>query len=378
MPQESMDRRTFLKVGSLGTAMAMTGVGSAQEAAVSATVPVRRTLGRTGLKVTIVGFGALNTSEPAIYQAAFDRGVNWVDTGRVYMDGRNERIVGDALKGYRDKVYVSTKAVPASVEEMETSVKESLAALGVEYVDLLQLHHLKTKDEVFNKEYRDFFVRMRQEGKTKFIGVTSHSNEVEVLDAVASDPEKLWDTVMLPYNFKSPPATKAAIERAAKAGVGIIAMKTQAGGYATKELGEISPHQAALKYVLRDPNVSFAVPGMTNLKQVEEGVAVMGMQVTRADLDILNRYGKAIAPYYCHRCDVCRPTCPMGVAVSEINRSLMYAEGYREPALAHSTYHGIAPTISAAACGDCAVCTARCPNGINIAERIQRARVLFS
>ncbi len=373
--RDSMDRRMFLRVGfsSLGTAMVMSGASLAQEAA----APVCRTLGRTGLKVNIVGFGSLNTSEPAVFQAAFDRGVNWVDTARVYMDGRNERMVGEALKGYRDKVYVSTKVAPGSLEEMELSVKESLEALGVDYVDLLQLHHIKTKDEVFNKDYRAFFARLRKEGKTKFTGVSSHSNEVEVLDAVASDPEKFWDTVMLPYNFKSPPATKASIERAAKAGVGVIAMKTQAGGYATKELGDISPHQAALKYVVRDPNVSFAVPGMTNLKQVEEGVAVMRMQFTRADLDILERYGKAIAPYYCHRCGVCRPTCPAGVDIPEINRGLMYAEGYRDMALARSTYRDLPSAVSASACGDCAVCTARCPNGLDVAERMQRARTLF-
>jgi len=370
-----MNRRTFLKVGSLGAVAAVAPAIPAQEAVPA---PVYRVFGRTGLKVNVVGFGSLKTSEPAVFQAAFDRGVNWVDTARVYMDGRNERLVGEALKGYRDKVYVSTKVVPGPIEEMEASVAESLDALGLDGVDLMQLHHLSSKDEVYNKEYRAFFTRLRKEGKTKFVGVTSHSNEIEVLDAVVSDPEKFWDTMMIPYNFKSPPATKAAIERAAKAGVGIIAMKTQAGGYETRELGDVSPHQAALKYVLRDPNVSFAIPGMTDLKQVEECVAVMRMPLTRADLELLDRYGRAIAPYYCHRCGACRAECPAAVEIPEINRSLMYAEGYRDMALARSTYRAIPVCASASACAGCLECTARCPNGLDIAERMQKAQSLFA
>jgi len=368
----------FLKLGSLGAAAVMADAGFAQENTAPIATPVYRTLGRTGLKVAIVGFGSLKTSEPAVFQAAFDRGVNWIDTARVYMDGRNERMVGEALKGYRDKVYVSTKVMPGTIAEMEASVQESLDSLGVDSVDLLFLHHLSKKDEVLNPDYRAFFTRMRKEGKTKFTGISSHSNEIEVLDAMVLDPEKFWDALMLPYNFKSPPETKTAVERAAKAGIGIVAMKTQAGGYETREMGDVSPHQAALKYVLRDPNVSFAVPGMMDLKQVEESVAVMRMSFTRADLDILERYGKAIAPYYCYRCGACRGQCLTGVAIPEINRSLMYAEGYRDMALAHSTYRAIPVSASAAVCGDCAGCTAHCPNGLDVAERMRCARALFA
>ena len=385
-----MNRRTFLKISSLGAAMAATGVGFAADqpapttpgadAKPASVTPVYRTLGRTGMKVTVIGIGALQTPDAAIFQAAFDRGVNYVDTARVYLNGRSERLVGEALKGYRDKVYVATKIKPDSKDSMRALIKESLGDLKVDYVDLMKLHGIVSKDEVNNKDYREVFAEAKKQGQARFIGVTVHKNEAEVLDAVTQDPEKLYDAVLVTYNFKSNPQVKAAIERAAQAGIGIVAMKTQAGGYDSKEFGDVTPHQAALKWVLQDKNVAAAVPGMISLNQVVEDTAVMGMmQLTQAEIEALKRYEVAITPYYCHRCDACRETCPMRVNVSEINRSLMYAEGgYHDLSLARSTYRKIPAAASAAACGNCAQCTAACPYGVNIGARMRQAQALFT
>ena len=385
-----MDRRTFLKVSSLGAAMAAAGAGLAGaqtptaapggEAKAQGVAEAHRTLGRTGMKISVIGVGALKTSDPAIFQAAFDRGVNYIDTARAYLDGRSEKLVSEALKGYRDKVYVATKALPGAKEQLQASLQESFENLKIDYVDLLQLHHVESKDDVYNKEYRDVFAEAKKQGRTRFIGVSTHKNEADVINAVVDDPEKLYDTVLVTYNFKSSPEVKAAIARAAQAGIGIIAMKTQAGGYNSKEFGDVTPHQAALKWVLQDKNVAAAIPGMNSLNEVIEDTAVMGMmQLTQADLDALRRYEVAIAPYYCHRCDSCRRTCPMGVNISEINRSLMYAEGgYNDLSLARMNYGEIPTTASAAACGECARCVAACPHGLNIGERMQRARQLFA
>ena len=371
-----LDRRAFLRIGSIGTAMAATGLGSAWAAD---TPPVAfRTLGRTGLKITVIGFGTMKTSEPAVFQAAFDRGVNYLDTARVYMDGRNEAIVGQALKGYRDRVYVATKIKPGTKAQMFQRIDESLAALQVDYVDVLQLHDIRSAEQVNNPEYREVFAEARKQGKTRFIGVTTHSREDEVINAVVDDPDKFWDMVLVTYNFKKRPEIKAAIARAAQANLGVIAMKTQMGGYNTKELGDVSPHQAALKWVLQDPSVTAAVPGMVDLQQVIENTAVMGMKLSRADVEILERYEQAIAPYYCHRCGACQETCPARVEIPDINRSLMYAEGYRDVALARSTYAEIPAQASLEACGECSKCVARCAYGLDIEERMGRAKALLT
>jgi hypothetical protein len=160
--------------------------------------------------------------------------------------------------------------------------------------------------------------------------------------------------------------------------MGVIAMKTQAGGYKTDALGDVSPHQAALKFVLQNPNVTAAIPAMVDLGQVSEDMAVMNMKFTRADFDILKRYHLATAGVYCHRCGACADSCRARLDIAHINRCLMYADGYGDLELARSTYAELAPAMTAGACAGCPECTARCANGLNIAERMQRAREVFA
>ena len=314
-----IDRREFLSIGLVGTTSVLFGweglAGAMQIAASESFVfpaPVYRTLGRTGLKITIVSFGAMLTPESEVMKIAFDHGVNYVDTARRYMGGKNEEIVARALKGKRDKVYVATKISPASrsKEAIFKDVETSLRALDTDYVDIIQLHNVTGReDRIFNPEIRETLVRLKEQGKVRFFGVTSHTNEAEVLNALVDDKERFFDTALVKYNFKSSQETKEAIARAARANIGVIAMKTQAGGYTTDKLGPFSPHQAALKWALQDKHVTAAIPGMRDITQLREDIAVMGMRFGTLDQLILKRYGTAVAPYYCHLCGQCEATC---------------------------------------------------------------------
>jgi len=382
-----MDRRTFLKVGVVGTTSAMLGGSELAEAAVSLAEntpfafpqPLYRVLGRTGLKISVVSFGAMLTPEPEVLKVAFDNGVNYVDTARRYMDGKNEEIVARALKGRRDKVYVATKTLPSSrsKEEIVRDVETSLRTLETDHIDVIQLHNLTDKERIFVPETREALAKLKQEGKIRFCGVTTHKNQPEVLNALVDDKDRFFDTCLVAYNFESPREVGEAISRAAKAGVGIIAMKTQAGGYKTDALGKISPHQAALKWALQDRNVTMAIPGMKDMAQLREDIAVMGMPFQYADERILRRYHAAVAGFYCDLCGTCEGTCSRGVEISTINRSLMYAEGYRDRDLARATYREVPSTASADLCLDCPVCTARCGKGLNIAAKMERARTML-
>lgn len=381
-----MNRREFLKAGLAGTTAAFLG-GKVLADAVQChaaepfafPAPVYRTLGRTGLKVTVVSFGAMMTPEPEVIRVALEHGVNYVDTARKYMGGRNEEIVGKALKGRRDKVFVATKTLPTSRTKAEImkDVEASLKALDTDHIDVLQLHNLVDKERIFVAETREALLQLRQQGKVRFFGVTTHKNQPEVLNALVDDRDRFFDTALVAYNFKSDKEVGAAIARAAAAGVGIIAMKTQAGGYATEALGKISPHQAALKWALQNPNVTCAIPGMKDLAELREDVAVMGMPFRTADARILERYAAAVQPYYCTMCGTCEGGCPRGVEISTVNRSLMYAQGYKSRELALATYREIPAASSAAACGDCAECSARCVNGLDIAAKMAQARKLL-
>jgi len=379
-----MNRMEFLKAGLVGTASALIGgnafAGVLQYAASSepftVPAPVYRTLGRTGLKVTVVSFGAMLVPEPELLRIAFDQGVNYVDTARKYMDGKNEEIVGKAIKGRRDKVYVATKTLPASKSKQDIigDVETSLKALGTDYVDVIQLHNLTDRERIFIPETREALTRLREQGKVRFFGVTTHKNQPEVLNALVDDKDRFFDTALVAYNFESSPEIGDTIARLAKAGIGVIAMKTQAGGYKPEHLEALSPHQAALKWVLQNPDITMAIPGMKNLSHLKENMAVMGMPLSRADVNILLRYHAAVQPYYCDFCGTCESTCPKGIDISTINRSLMYAEGYRNHDLALSTYRELPQRARAAACKDCPVCVASCVRGLNIAARMERAR----
>ena len=293
------------------------------------------------------------------------------------MNGRNEEIVARALKGVRDKMYVATKTQPQSNtrEEIIKDVEKSLGELQTDHVDVIQLHNLDNGKRAFIPEVREALVKLREQGKVRFFGITTHTNQAEVVNAIVDDPDKFFDTVLVAYNFKSDPAIKQAIARAAKANIGVIAMKTQAGGYKTDALGPISPHQAALKWVLQDSNVSTTIPGMKTISHLKELLPVMEMKLTRSDERILRRYSQAIDPYYCRLCGECEGTCPNNVGISVINRALMYAEGYGEYGLAKATFDEVP---AASLCSTCPECVAQCVNGLNIAEKMHRAQRMFA
>jgi uncharacterized protein len=376
----SINRRDFLKIGVAGAAtIGLAGVENLLHAEPAA-APVYRTLGRTGLKITTLSFGAMLTPESEVIRAGFDMGINYVDTARRYLNGRSEEIVSRALQGIRDKVYVATKTRRESTtrDEIIKDMETSLAQLRTDHIDVIQLHGLDNSKQVFNAEAREAYTKAREQGKVRFFGVSTHTNQAEVVNAVVDDPDKFFDTVLVQYNFNTEPAVKQAIARAKAAGIGVIAMKIQMGGYKTREDAKaITPEQAAanLKWVLQDANVTTAIPGMRTVDQVKQMVPVMGMKLTNADERILRRYAEAIAPYYCRLCGECEGTCPNGVGISTINRALMYAEGYREFALAKATFDEVS---TASLCSGCSECVAQCVNGLNIARKMRQARSLFA
>jgi len=374
---KTMNRRDFLKAGVAGAAsLALGGMGGLSLAGEHPTL-VYRTLGRTGLKVTTLSFGAMLTPEHEVIRAGLDMGINYVDTARRYLQGRSEGIVGRAIKGSRDRLYVATKTKPTSntgveiIADVETSLKE----LGTDHVDVIQLHNLDKPDRAFIPEVREAYLKLRQQGKVRFFGVTTHTNQAEVVNAVVDDPDKFFDTVLVGYNMKSEPEIRQAIARAKAAGIGVIAMKIQAGASQKGEPSSPEEAAAALKWVLQDANVTCAIAGMKTLEQVKQMMPVMGMKLTRADARLVERYAEAIDRSYCRLCARCEPTCPEGVGISVVNRALMYAEGYREYGLGRDTFEEAAST---AACATCTECVARCVNGLDIAGKMRRARSLFA
>ncbi|HOZ20679.1 MAG TPA: aldo/keto reductase [bacterium] len=379
---DHINRRGFLRDAAaagllLGAAgLPLQGMAQNKEKEKEEPVILYRTLGKTGLQMTILGYGAMRTSDPAVIRQAVDMGINNIDTARGYMDGHNEEIVAKALGDLRKKVVITTKIRVGTKERMNADIDASLAALNTDYIDILLLHGLKRDEEVQNEEWIGLLQEAKKAGKVRFAGFSTHNNMSGTLRAAVKGG--FFDVVLTAYNFKSEPDLTKAIAEAAKAGIGIIAMKTQAGGYTDAAMGGLNPHQAALKWALDDQNVTCAIPAMVTFDQLNENFSVMGSHLGWLDRKTLHRYGRVIDDRLCRFCNRCADQCEHGVAISDIQRCLMYAEGYGDEALALSSYADLGREAGLSACRSCSGCTVTCPNGVNITANLQRAMQHFA
>ena len=328
-----------------------------------------RVLGRTGLTVSVLGYGAMQCSDPATIRHGLDQGISYIDTADCYMGGRNEKIVAQAITGIRDRLVIATKVHIAREARMRSSVDRSLASLGVERVDLMQLHGMSSRNQIIRKDVQQIMKAMKDEGKFRFSAVTTHTNQVEVLKAVMEDG--FYDTVLVAVNFRSPPNLFEAIEEAAAAGVGIIAMKTQNGGYRNGPVPGLTPHQAALRFVVEKPGVHVAVPGMLSRKMVDENLEAIRGKGGLTDFLRLDAYRADLEGRACSFCSACLDQCRYGTGGLDAARIAMYSEGYRDHRLAAERVVEVASAVRA--CADCEGCTVDCSQGIDIKDAAKRA-----
>jgi len=330
-----------------------------------------RTLGKTGMKVTTVSMGVMNCSDPAVLLRAFDLGVNFYDTADCYMRGRNEEMVGQAFKGKRGKIYIQTKVHAHDEKKMRASVERSLQRLQTDYIDVLVWHGHSSPEEVSDPNLFEFMSKMKKEGKVRFTGFSTHSHMASLLREAAKS--NFHDVVLVVYNFTHSKDLKEAIALAAQAGIGIVAMKTQAGGYKKQKMGGLSPHQAALKYVLMDQSVSCAVPGVTTIDQIEECAAVMGTSLSKKDLDELKQYQSFLHGRICTLCGGCVGECPYGVPRGGLLRTVMYHDGYENDSLFRESLQTITiPNIQH--CSECSSCSVVCRRGLDMKAQIKMAQ----
>jgi hypothetical protein len=349
-----------------------------------------RTLGRTGLKVSMVSFGVMTTDNPGIVVKAIRMGINHFDTANVYQSGNNEKMLGEVIRkeNARNKLIVATKvALPrdkaedrftadATKEAFIRQYEEGLKRLQMDCADIVYVHNILSPEMVFHEPVLEALTRLKKEGKVRFAGISTHQREEEVIrEALKRD---FYDVILTAYHFKKDnrEVIRQAIAAAAQKGIGIVAMKTQVGGYDVSSLG-ISPFQACLKWALNDPNVACAIPGIANFKQLDENFAVMKQfALTPRDLTQLSRYSAYLNGTYCQGCGQCAGSCLRHLDIPEYMRSYMYLTGYRDAGRALGLLREIAASAPADPCGSCESCSARCVNGIDIRGRMTELREL--
>jgi len=380
MSSKKIGRRKFIK-GMTSTFLGFAGAGVLKPLPSFGSVEKipnleYRTLGKTELKVTTVSMGVMNCSDPAVVLRAYDLGINFYDTADCYMWGHNEEMVGKVFEGKRDKVYIQTKVHPKEEKKMRASVERSLRRLKTDYIDVLVWHGHNSPEEVSDRGLFEFMEKMRKEGKTRFTGFSTHSRMAALL--VEASKSNFHDVALVSYNFTNSKKMREAVASAAKSGIGIVAMKTQAGGYRKERIGDLNPHQAALKYVLMDQNVSCAVPGVTTIEEIEECAAVMGASFSKRNLNELKQYQSFLQGRICTMCGGCIGECPYGVSHEGLLRAAMYHDGYQNNRLAKEAFDEAAALQNIERCSECSSCSITCRRGLDIQAQIQSVKHIFT
>jgi uncharacterized protein len=388
-------RREFLK----RSAMAGVGAGllpllGASDA--SASIPpgeVRRysELGKTGLKISDISFGGsrINAGDEDVVRHAFDRGINYFDSADTYSGGESETVIGNALKGKRDKVYLTSKTLAGptdSKESMMAALEGSLRRLRTDHVEVYFNHAINDVNRIKNPQWHEFTELAKKQGKIRFAGMSGHAgNLIECLDWGIDSGR--FDVILCAYNFGQDPSfyqrftrdfdfvaiqtdLPRVIKKAKAKGVGVVVMKTLRGA----RLNDMRPYeknsatfsQAAFRWVLSNPNVDALIVSMTSAAQIDEYLGASGARASAAaDIPLLQRYEYLNASSQCRQgCGICESSCPYGVEIGEVLRTRMYAADYGDLRFARDEYALLGQ--GAEACLTCSAkpCATACVYGL--------------
>jgi len=379
----SMRRRTFLKSGLAGAAglvaLNRTAIAGVTEEKSSI---IYRTLGKTGLKVPVVSFGVMRSDNASLVKAAYEAGMTMFDTANGYQNGRNEEMLGGFFSTLpRESFILATKVKPDGVDSRtglpskETTAESflqrfevSLSRLKMSYVDILYMHAVDSAEMVNHRETVNAMLDLKKQGKVRFIGISTHKNEPLVIRTMVE--AGIWDVVLTSYNFKQTYANEmtAALKLAGEAGLGVVAMKTMAGGFLDKERTKPVNPAAALKWALANPNVHTTIPGITTFDQLNLDLPVMSdLALTATEKEqLLAAAGQT--GLYCNACESCVPGCKKSLPIPEMMRAYMYAYGYANMAMASDLLTETGAVADP--CRDCPECTAECVKGFDIRNKV--------
>jgi predicted aldo/keto reductase-like oxidoreductase len=329
--------------------------------------------------VTSVGFGGIpiqrldNDQAVQVVRHCLDLGVNFIDTANAY--STSEERIGQAIAGRRavrrgsrrEGLVIATKSGARDGAGVREHLALSLERLGVESIDLYQLHNVSNQEQ-WEKVLApggplDVVREAQAAGQVRHIGITSHSMEM-ALQAVRSGH---FETLMFPFNFITDEAAQELIPLALERDVGFIAMKPMGGGL-------LENAAVAFKYLRRFPQV-VPVVGIEQAAEIEEIVELARGQaeMTPAEQAEMARLRAELGTRFCRRCGYCQP-CPEGVAVS----LLMVVQSFLKRMPLENLLGWAAPAIATADnCVKCGECEAKCPYGLPIRDMMDENVALW-
>ena len=333
----------------------------------------QRSLGKTGVSVSLIGFGGIPIMRVGVGDAvkvirtALKSGINLIDTARGYAD--SEEKIGAALKGQDLSVFLASKSPKRDRQGLLEDFEKSVSRLGVDAIDLYQAHCVNTRED-FDKLMgagggHEALLELKKEGRVRHIGITSHNPEM--LKAAIRSGE--FETIQLLYSIVEDDAGREIIPMAREADLGILAMKPFGGG-------SIEAYEIALRFVLSDPQI-VALPGMASVEEVRKNIAVAERPsaLTADELGQAARIKNELGARFCRRCDYCQP-CPNGIPISfalhipsvrqRVGDTVMKGEAYRD------LYKKLG------ACDECGNCEERCPFDLPVMDLIKESRSILA
>ena len=340
------------------------------------------TLGKTGIRLPVISMGVMNSDNPSLIRAALDAGMVHLDTAHGYMRGRNEEVIGGVIKDRpRDSFVLATKVYlprdestglykeAATQDFFLSRLDISLKRLGLDHVDILYHHNVWKKESALYGPVLKAMEKAKKEGKARFVGITTHRNEPEVIHAAVDS--KFYEVVLTSYNFrqKHQAEMKQAIARAAQAGLGIVGMKAIGGIHLVSKSKKKIDARAALKWVLQDPNVHTIIAGFTTFDELELDLSILeDPLLSPAEKSHLPRM-QLSAGLYCQGCGECLQSCFQKLPIPDLMRSYMYLYGYRNLGEARDLLLSL--NLPSKLCQDCGSCPVKCSSGFEVRARIR-------
>ncbi len=342
---------------------------------------IYRTLGKTGIKLPVINMGVMLTDNPNLVRVALESGVVMLDTAQVYQRGQNVGMIAEVLKGRPRGSYVlATKAYlprnqttglydtqEATEDAFLKKVDSSLKNLGLDYVDIYYHHNVSKKESALYEPIIKALEKVKKAGKARFVGITTHMNEPEVIHAAVDS--KFYDVILTTYNFqqKHRAEMRQAIARAAQAGIGIVAMKAVRG--ASQQAPTIKNIPASFKWILQDPNVHTIITGFTTFEHIKMDLAVMENPTLTDDEKKDLQKEASISGLYCQGCRQCLGQCPEHLPIPDLMRAYMYTYDYRN--LVHAQDLVLSLNLPDRVCEDCDSCPVRCSIGFNVSAKVR-------
>lgn len=329
-------------------------------------------LGKTGLKISRLGFGGIpiqridaeGTAE--LIDRMVEEGINYIDTARAYTV--SEEYLGKALKGRREKFVLATKCRAESKAQFAAGIETSLQMLQTDYIDLYQFHNPSMADFealIAPGGALEAMQEAKAAGKIGHIGLTTHSIEV-FRRAVEQD----WvETIMFPYNIVENQGEEL-IRVCQEKNIGFIDMKPLAGG-------AIEDTALALRYIISNPAVTVIIPGMAAISELESNIQACSdiTPLTEEEKKRCQEVRELLGNDFCRRCNYCAP-CTVGISIPNVFLFAGYLERYGLADWAKDRYSTLA--VKADACVECGECEPRCPYHLPIREKMKKIAAEFA